>query len=227
LIAGDIGCYGLGVFPPYDLFDSHICMGASIGIANGYAASGYEGPIVAVIGDSTFFHGGIPALINAVMNRHRIAVLILDNAIIGMTGHQPAPGTGWTARREPTETVDIAEVARACGVRHVSVTNPYDVKAATAAIKAALAFDGPSVVVSRGECALMTGRRMERKPAPLRIDEGLCDACGICVHSLHCPAVNVRDGAYGIDELLCAGCGICAQICPRSAISPEGRERHG
>jgi indolepyruvate ferredoxin oxidoreductase alpha subunit len=227
LIAGDIGCYGLGVFPPYELFDSHICMGASIGVANGYAASGYKGPVVAVIGDSTFFHSGIPALVNAVMNKHRVAVVILDNAIVGMTGHQPAPGTGWTAKRESTESLDIAQVARACGVKHVSVANPFDVKATTDAVKDALGFDGPSVVVSRGECALMRGRSLERKAPLFQIDETRCNACGICVQSLHCPAVNVRDAVYGIDELLCAGCGICAQVCPRTAITRKGEGSHG
>jgi indolepyruvate ferredoxin oxidoreductase, alpha subunit len=227
LIAGDIGCYGLGVFPPYELFDSHICMGASIGIANGYAASGYKGPIVAVIGDSTFFHSGIPALINAVINKHRVTVLVLDNAIIGMTGHQPAPGTGWTAKRESTESLDIAQMVRACGVRHVSVVDPFDVKTTTSAVKTALDFDGPAVVVSRGECALMTGRRLERKAPPFQIDEDVCNNCGRCVQALYCPALNVRDETYGIDEFLCAGCGICAQVCPRSAIAPRGKENHG
>ncbi|MFC1532471.1 indolepyruvate ferredoxin oxidoreductase subunit alpha [Thermodesulfobacteriota bacterium] len=218
LISGDIGCYGLGVFPPYNSFDSHLCMGASIGIGNGYAATGYRGPIVCVLGDSTFYHSGIPALINAVFNKHNITVIILDNASIAMTGHQPAPGTGLTATGEQTKKIDLTGLVRACGVDHVTVANPFQIDSILDAIKTAISYEGPSVVIAEGECAILASRR--RKPAReiWHIDEDHCDSCGICVNLLYCPALNKGEDSYSIDHAICAACGICAQVCPKEAI---------
>jgi len=221
LISGDIGCYGLGVYPPYNLFDSHICMGASIGIGNGYAASGYDGKIICVIGDSTFYHSGIPALINAVFNKHNITVVILDNAIIGMTGHQPDPGTGLTAMGGQTKKLDVKELVKACGVEHVAIVDAFHVKNAVNSLKKAMAYEGPSVVISKGECAIMTGRKKEITRPRWRINPTKCDSCGTCVHLLSCPALTKNDETYLINDILCTGCGICAQVCPKSAIELE------
>ncbi len=221
LISGDIGCYGLGVYPPYNLFDSHICMGASIGIGNGYAATGYEGQIICVIGDSTFYHSGIPALINAVFNKHNITVVILDNAIIGMTGHQPDPGTGLTATGEHTKKLAIAKLVRACGVEDVRIIDAFHMENAINSIKKAIAYKGPSVVISKGECAIITGRKKGITRPKWRIDPLKCDSCGTCVNLLYCPVLTENDETYLINEVLCTGCGICAQVCPKSAIELE------
>jgi indolepyruvate ferredoxin oxidoreductase, alpha subunit len=218
LICGDIGCYGLGVFPPYSLFDSHICMGASIGIGNGYAAAGYKGPIVCVIGDSTFYHSGISPLVNAVFNRHNITVVILDNHIIGMTGHQPDPGTGLTAMGEKTKSLDLEALVRACGVEKVDVINAFDVKKAKKSIREAIAFNGPSVVISKGECAILSARKRESAKKKWFIESDRCDSCGVCVNTLFCPALRRGDHVYAIDISMCANCGVCADICPKSAI---------
>jgi len=219
LISGDIGCYGLGLDPPYKLYDSHICMGASIGIGNGYAATGYEGPIVCVIGDSTFYHSGIPALVNAVFNQHDITVIVLDNSIIGMTGHQPDPGTGVTAMGELAPKLDIVQIARACGVQHVAVVDPFQVESSLASIKKAISYQGPSMVIARGECAIITGRNQGEKRTLCHIDPKACDFCGICVNLLYCPALTKGEDSYAINEVLCIGCGVCAQVCPKDAIS--------
>jgi indolepyruvate ferredoxin oxidoreductase alpha subunit len=225
LISGDIGCYGLGVIPPYNLFDSHICMGASIGIGNGYAATGYKGPIICVIGDGTFYHSGIPALINAAYNQHNITVVILDNAIIGMTGHQPNPRTGLTAMGKPSQKFDIAQMVRACGVQHVKTVDSFQVKTAVKAINRAILSPGPSVVISEGECALMGGRKLKTKENQWLIDLNKCNACGVCVNFLYCPAIIKDKDSYAISRELCAGCGICAQICPKHAIIEAEPER--
>jgi indolepyruvate ferredoxin oxidoreductase alpha subunit len=227
LISGDIGCYGLGLFPPYDLFDSHICMGASIGVGNGYAATGYEGPVICVIGDSTLYHSGVPPLINAVFNKHKITVVVLDNSIIGMTGHQPAPGTGRTATGESTKKVDIAQLVRACGVARVTVVDPFKLEHTIASIKEAIKHEGPSVVVARGECAILTGRKQGERRTPWHIDPEKCDSCSACVNLLYCPALTQGGDYFTINQELCAGCGVCAQICPKSAIDIGASQNNG
>ena len=222
LISGDIGCYGLGLFPPYNLFDSHICMGASIGIGNGYAATGYKNPIICVIGDSTFYHSGISGLVNAVFNKHNITVVILDNSIIGMTGHQPDPGTGRTATGETTIKIEMERLVSACGVEYVAPVNPFQVDATVEAIKAAMAFQGPSVVIAKGECAIISKRESKSKKITPIINDQECDACGLCANLLYCPALAKGGNSYVINNNLCTGCGICTQICPKSAIHKEG-----
>ena len=218
LISGDIGCYGLGLFPPYDLFDSHICMGASIGIGTGFAATGYAGPIMCVIGDSTLYHSGIPALINAVFNKHNITIVLLDNSIIGMTGHQPDPGTGHTATGESTKRLDIAPIVLACGVEHVTVVDPFNLEDTIRSIEKSVKYKDVSVIVAKGECALLTGRKKKMRRATWEIDQEKCDFCSVCVSLLYCPALNRGEDTYHINQELCAGCGICAQVCPKSAI---------
>jgi len=225
LIAGDVGCYGLGVFPPYNLFDTHLCMGASIGVGNGFAAAGYLGSIVCVLGDSTFNHSGIPALVNAVVNKHNITVIILDNAITAMTGHQTSPGTGLTASGDHTKKIDLAGLVKACGVDHVTIADPFQIDSMVASIKAAVSYEGPSVVIARGDCAIMSARRQGAKKEIWHIDEEKCNSCSVCVNLLYCPALIKGEDSYFIDQTICAGCGLCAQVCPQHAIEREEVEK--
>jgi len=218
LVAGDVGCYGLGLSPPYNLFDSHICMGASIGIGNGYAAAGYNGAIVCVIGDSTLYHSGIPALVNAVYNQHNITVVVLDNSIIGMTGHQPDPCTGYTAMGDPADKLDIADMIRACGVKHLREVNPFKTDESINTIIESINYNGPSVVITRGECAIAAGRVRKVKRPPYVINKETCDDCGVCASVLYCPAINKTSEGFEINQSLCEGCGICVQVCRKNAI---------
>jgi len=221
LISGDIGCYGIGVYPPYNLFDSHICMGSSIGVACGYAATGYKDGIICIIGDSTFYHSGMSALINAVFNNHNITVVILDNSIIGMTGHQPDPGTGVTATGQPTKRIELEEVVKSCGVDFVECVDAFHVKDVIKAVEMAMKHKGPSVVISRGECAIIRRKRKKDTKVNYKINIEKCDGCGVCVGLLYCPAILKEKSEYRIDKLICAGCGICSQICPKKAIEME------
>jgi len=221
---GDIGCYCLGVNPPLEAVDTTICMGGSFGIANGLAHV-VEAPIIAHLGDSTFFHAGIPPLIDAVYNKANITMVILDNSATAMTGFQPHPGTGYTATGDETIQLKIEDIARACGVKFVEVIDPFDLKKATATIEKAIRFDGPAVIVSRRLCAMIEQRekrKRKEKVIPYYIDQDKCNIkCDACIELLGCPAIIKQDGKTIIDSLLCTGCGICAQICPYKAIIEE------
>jgi indolepyruvate ferredoxin oxidoreductase alpha subunit len=221
---GDIGCYTLGVNPPLEAVDTCICMGGSFGIANGLAHV-IDAPVIAHLGDSTFFHAGIPPLIDAVYNKANITMVILDNSATAMTGFQPHPGTGYTATGDETAQLKIEDIARACGVKFVEVIDPFDLKKATEAIEKAIRFDGPAVIVSRRLCTIIEQReKRERKEKiiPYHIDQNKCNIkCDACVKLLGCPAIIKRDGKTMIDSSLCPGCGICAQICPYKAIIQE------
>ena len=225
LIAGDVGCYGLGCLPPYDLFDTHICMGASIGIANGLSASQYKDPVVSIIGDSTFFHSGMPALINAVYNHHNITVCILDNFIIAMTGHQPDPLTGYTAMGQETKKVSIEEVCRALGVEDIRVVDPFQIQKAIDSIKDAIKFEGVSVVILRGDCAIISAKKMKTKKVPLWVDSDECVGCRKCVDGLFCGCIIFENGMASIDETLCVGCKVCSQLCPTEAIKVKKEKK--
>jgi len=221
---GDIGCYTLGYLPPLEAVDTTICMGASIGIANGLAHV-VEAPIIAHLGDSTFFHAGIPPLINAVYNKANITVAILDNSATAMTGFQPHPGTGHTATGEETTPIKAEDIARACGVKFVEVIDPFDLKKAADTVERAIRFDGPSVIVFRRLCAIMEQREKKQrgeKTVPYYIDQEKCSAkCDACIKLLGCPAIMRENGKTTIDSSLCTGCGICAQVCPYNAILQE------
>jgi len=221
---GDIGCYTLGYLPPLEAVDTTICMGASIGIANGLARV-VKAPIIAHLGDSTFFHAGIPPLINAVYNKANITVAILDNSATAMTGFQPHPGTGYVASGEETTPIKPEDIARACGVKFVEVIDPFDLKKATDAVARAIRFDGPSVIVFRRLCAMIEQREKRQrgeKTVPYYIDQDKCNVkCDACVKLLGCPAIITENGQTIIDSSLCTGCGICAQVCPYNAILQE------
>jgi indolepyruvate ferredoxin oxidoreductase alpha subunit len=217
---GDIGCYSLAVAPPLETVDSLISMGASIGIANGLAHI-VKAPILACLGDSTFFHAGIPPLINAVYNQAKITVIVLDNLTTAMTGFQPHAGTGLTAVGAETTQLRAEDVARGCGVRFVEVVDPFDFRKAIDVVKRALMFEGPALIVFRRKCALMELReKRERgeKVVPCRIDAEKCKQCAVCINVFACPAIIKKNKKYSIDVFLCAGCGFCTEICPYDAI---------
>ena len=219
---GDIGCYTLSYLPPIESMDIDICMGASFGIANGLAHV-VEAPIIAQLGDSTFFHAGIPAMINAVYNRANVTMVVLDNSATAMTGFQPHPGTGYTATGEETTAVRPEDIARACGVKFVEVIDPFDFKKSVDTFEKAIRFDGPSVVVSRSPCALIEQReKKERgeKITPCYIDQERCSIkCEACIKLLGCPSIMKEDGRIIIDGSSCTGCGICVWVCPHEAIT--------
>jgi indolepyruvate ferredoxin oxidoreductase alpha subunit len=219
----DIGCYALGVQPPLQMGDFLICMGASIGTAGGISrVTGRD--TVAIVGDSTFFHAAIPGLINAVYNNHKVTVIILDNTTTAMTGHQPHPGTGKTGMSMETVKVSIEDVAKGCGVKFVEVVNPFRTKDAMNVVREAIKVAGPSVVVLRAPCALLTlveKRRGGLKVTPCRVTDK-CTNCMACFKLLGCPAFEAEEDKIRINEVTCTGCTLCASVCPYHAI--EGGE---
>jgi indolepyruvate ferredoxin oxidoreductase alpha subunit len=219
LYSTDIGCYALGIAPPLNIGDIMTCMGASIGTAQGMSkATGRE--TIAIIGDSTFFHAGIPGLVNAVYNKSKVVTVVLDNLATAMTGHQPHPGTGVTGMHESTDRVLVEKVAEGCGIKYVRVVDPFKTKEAAAVLREALKQPGPSVVVFRAPCTLMAIREKRRrgiKVEPTRINDK-CTNCMACVKLLGCPAIVVEEGKVKIDENSCAACGLCISVCPYNAI---------
>ncbi|MGB9779017.1 MAG: thiamine pyrophosphate-dependent enzyme, partial [Candidatus Bathyarchaeales archaeon] len=215
----DIGCYALGAAPPLRTGDILTCMGSSIGAAQGISKA-TDAPTFAIIGDSTFFHAGIPGLINAVYNNHKIIVTVLDNLTTAMTGHQPHPGTGVTGMHKQAEKVMIEKVAEGCGVKYVKVVNPFNLREAETVLKEAMQHPGPSVIVFRAPCALMVVRERRRKGAEVlacRVTDK-CTNCMVCIKLLGCPALIFDGGKVGISEALCNACGLCASVCPYNAI---------
>ena len=221
---GDIGCYNLAYNPPQEAADTTICMGGSFGIANGLAHV-VDAPIVAHLGDSTFFHAGIPPLVNAVYNKANITMVIMDNSATAMTGFQPHPGTGYTAMGEETVLLKPEDIARACGVKFVEVVDPSNLKEASETIEKAIRFEGPAVVVSRRLCAIIEQREKKKRQEeviPYCVDQDKCNGkCNACIELLGCPAIIKEGTKTVIDSPLCTGCGLCAQVCPYKAIVPE------
>jgi indolepyruvate ferredoxin oxidoreductase alpha subunit len=224
IITGDIGCYTLGALPPLNAMDTCVDMGASITVAHGIRKAldlvqdekQKNRKIVAVIGDSTFFHSGLTGLANVVYNSSPITVIIMDNRITAMTGHQQHPGTGKTLMGADAVEIDPAEVARALGVKYVKVVDPYDYAATKEVLTEAINLDEPAVVITKRACPLYD-RSMWREP--YWINENECVGCKTCVR-LGCPAISFKaeeKKAY-ITPVLCTGCSICAQVCPKGAI---------
>ena len=215
-MTGDIGCYTLGCLPPYGTMHTTFCMGASIGNASGFRKAGEE-EVVALIGDSTFLHGGIPGVLSAVYNGTPTTVILLDNRTTGMTGHQEHPGTGRTLKGGPAPAVDYEALFRALGVEHVAVVDPWEVETVEEAIRAALDHPGPAAVVARRPCTLLPEERaLERPPYEVDLDE--CILCEECL-DLGCPALVWVEDHPEIRAWECRGCGLCAQLCPGDAVS--------
>lgn len=216
-VSGDIGCYTLGACAPLDALDTTICMGASISGLHGFnKARGAEAEhkSVAVIGDSTFMHSGITGLVNIAYNASNSTVIILDNSITGMTGHQQNPTTGKNLKGDPAAAVNLEELCRAVGIKRVVVVDPYNLAECEAALKEELAADEPSVIISRRPCALL---KYVKHNAPLKVNSDKCVGCKMCM-KLGCPAISMRDGKAVIDHTQCVGCGICQELCKIGAI---------
>ena len=222
-VMGDIGCYTLGAAPPLSSIDCCTCMGGSVSSIHGFnKAMGPEGEkkTVAVIGDSTFMHSGMTGLANIAYNQSNSTVIILDNSITGMTGHQQNPTTGYNIKGEPAGKVDLEALCRAMGIRRVVVVDPYDLAACNQAVKEELAAEEPSVIISRRPCILL--KSVKPQPA-LRVSADKCIGCKSCM-KIGCPAISFRDGKAVIDHTTCVGCGVCQQLCPVSAIEkPESK----
>ena len=216
-VLGDIGCYTLGAVPPLGAIDTTICMGASVSGLHGFVkASGGEnaGKTVAVIGDSTFIHSGVTGLMNIAYNESDATVIILDNSITGMTGHQQNPTTGYNLKGDPCTKIDLENLCRAVGIRRVRVVDPYDMDACQKAIKEELAAKEPSVIISRRPCALL---KYVKYPGPICSDPEKCKGCKACM-KIGCPAISMVDGKAKIDATLCVGCGVCRQLCKFDAL---------
>lgn len=211
IYTGDIGCYTLGNAAPLSMVDTCLCMGAGITIAQGLLQTDPNIPVFAFIGDSTFFHTGIPGVINAVYNHHPIKIILLDNSTTAMTGHQPHPGMGRTALGEQTAVIDPVAIIRACGVGQVETVNPLELKKAIDAVRRAMDYDGVAAVVMKYPCAATI-----KSNCIFEIDTQICTNCRRCLRELGCPALSAAEKPQITSS--CYGCGLCSQVCPSGAI---------
>jgi indolepyruvate ferredoxin oxidoreductase alpha subunit len=244
LLNGDIGCYeqaGYGIFAEnlfsnddshlwkaqsvYEMLDTIYVMGSALGMAQGQALAGYkDGKVVAVAGDSTFFHACLPSVANTAWNGGQVVFMVLDNRWTAMTGHQASPTTGRVGNGSPAKSLDIATAAKALGFDHVLTADAFDIRTVKTALDEAFKLDGPVVLVVSGECRLQTVRRERNVVRPrTTVDTDKCNGCGTCLQ-LGCPALGVGpDGEKSeIDQILCNSCGLCAQVCNRKAINLQG-----
>jgi indolepyruvate ferredoxin oxidoreductase, alpha subunit len=221
----DIGCYTLGREKPLEMADLLLCMGSNAGTACGLAVATDE-KVVSFMGDSTFFHSGIPPLINAVHHNHDVVITVLDNRTTAMTGHQPHPGTDFDGMGRPAKKILVEEVAKGCGVEHIEIVDPNDIKATTEAFKRALNFKGTSFVVSKAPCILLENRHKIKRGEDIfvyQIDQEKCKKCKTCIGRFGCPALYFDENQnIMIDEEQCNGCGNCAVVCPFGAIYKKG-----
>ena len=216
-VLGDIGCYTLGAVAPLSAVDSVICMGASVSGIHGFTKSqqgAADNKTVAVIGDSTFMHSGITGLVNMAYNESNSTVIIVDNSITGMTGHQQNPTTGYNLKGDPCAKIDLETLCHAVGIRRVRVVDPYDLAQCDSVIKEELAVNEPSVIISRRPCALL---KYVKHKAPLAVDSDKCVGCKSCM-KIGCPAISIVDGKAKVDATQCVGCGICEQLCKFDAL---------
>ena len=222
-VMGDIGCYTLGAVAPLAAMDMTLCMGGSISGLHGFnKARGAESEhkTVAVIGDSTFMHSGMTGLANIAYNQSNSTVIILDNSITGMTGHQQNPTTGYNIKGDPAGKIDLESLCRAMGFKRVRVVDPYNLKECDQAVKEELSADEPSVIISRRPCALL---KYVKHKAPLAVNKDKCIGCKSCM-KIGCPAISMKEGKAHVDFTQCVGCGVCEQLCPVGAFESTGKE---
>ena len=221
-VLGDIGCYTLGAQPPLCAMDSTLCMGASVSGLHGFnkATDNKDaGKSVAVIGDSTFMHSGMTGLVNIAYNNSASTVIILDNSITGMTGHQQNPTTGYNIKGDPASKVCLEDLCKAIGINRVRVVDPYNLEQCETVLKEELAADEPSVIISRRPCVLL---KYVKTKSPVKVDTDKCKSCKMCM-KLGCPSISMKNGKAHIDDTLCVGCDVCEQLCKFGAISPTDR----
>jgi len=227
--SSDIGCYTLGVYKPLEGIDAQICMGGSIGMANGFAkVKAHDQPILAILGDSTFFHSGIPPLVNAVYNENNLLVIILDNRSTSMTGFQDNPGTGVKITNEPGKRIIIEDLVKGCGVdpTKIWVEDSNNLEKMKEKLEEAIKAKGVRVFISRHACSLIEMSEFKTKgitPPTVKVDKEACTGCQICYRQFGCPAItfDVEDKKAYIDQSLCRGCGVCESVCPQGAIYEE------
>lgn len=222
-VLGDIGCYTLGAVPPLGAIEMTLCMGASIGALHGFnkvRGKESENKTVAVIGDSTFMHSGMTGLANVAYNQSNSTIIIVDNSITGMTGHQQNPTTGYNIKGDPAGKIDLEALCRAMGFERVRVVDPYNLKECDTVLKEELNVEAPSVIISRRPCALL--KYVKHNP-PLKVNEDKCVGCKSCMR-IGCPAISMKNGKANIDTTLCVGCNVCSQLCGVGALETTGRE---
>lgn len=221
-VFGDIGCYTLGAQPPLNSLDTTLCMGASVSGIHGFNKSGgaeREKKTVAVIGDSTFMHSGMTGLVNIAYNATNSTVIILDNSITGMTGHQQNPTTGYNIKGDPAAKVDLEALCRALGINRVKVVDPYDLAECDKVLKEELAAEEPSVIISRRPCVLL---KSVKTKSPVHVNHEKCIGCKACM-KFGCPAISVKEKKAVVDATLCVGCDVCKQLCKFGAFESEAR----
>ena len=235
MVTGDIGCYTLGFAPPYNAMDTTICMGASLSSAHGAQKvfnmkENNKMRVVGVLGDSTFFHTGINSLLDVVYNKGNSISVILDNRITGMTGHQQNPGTGYTLQGDVTNEVNIEELVKACGVKHIRTINPNNLSQVKETLDWAFNLEEPSVIITRWPCALKKFSKQDIEEfnnpfiSKCSVDTDKCIGCKLCMKT-GCPAISFKseEKLVCIDKNQCVGCEVCSQVCPKDAISKEGK----
>lgn len=221
-VLGDIGCYTLGSAAPLFALDSTLCMGASVSGIHGFNKAGgpeNEHKTVCVIGDSTFMHSGMTGLVNIAYNQSNSTVIILDNHITGMTGHQQNPTTGYTLKGEPVAAVNLENLCRSIGINRVRVVDPYNIAECEKAVLEELAVDEPSVIISRRPCMLL---KYVKAKSPVKVNEDKCVGCRMCM-KIGCPAISFKDKKAKVDFTQCVGCDVCTQMCKLGAIEKEDR----
>jgi indolepyruvate ferredoxin oxidoreductase alpha subunit len=214
VVNGDIGCYTLGGLTPINVLQTTFCMGGGIGVSGGMSITGLDSVVISVIGDSTFFHAGLPGLINCVYNNAKIKLIILDNRTTAMTGFQPHPGTGITALGKKHHKISISKLAKALGIKFVKKVDPYNINETKEVMLSAIKSDSLAVVICERACVIKERVRVKQKKYVITES---CTNCKICLQ-LGCPALNIKDGKIELIRKVCVSCGVCIQICPKGAI---------